>query len=99
MSNFVVKWNNLQVHLGIWGGLIMLVTIAVALLSNSGFAVVSVFTTSLAASVIGFVSVFFIVIMISPNHSTSSSIIPNSVVDFQEKMKVSTKFDSINIST
>ena len=89
-----IHFNQLEVQLGIWGGLILVTTTIVGLLS-SFFVMLWFFIASLCCSVIGFVSVLAIVILISPNHSTSSSVIPKNVIAFQHKIKVILYLDSI----
>lgn len=72
----------------IWGGLIMVATAIVGIFASS-FAMFVFFVASLATSVIGMISVFSIVIMVSPSHSTtSSSDSPNEIRKFQENIKV-----------
>ena len=73
--------------LTIWSGLIVVATVAVGLFTNS-FAMFWFFSASLATSLLGVISVFSIVIMVSPNHSTSSSVTPKELKKFQEKIKV-----------
>uniref|UniRef100_A0A0P4YXH5 Sorting nexin-25 n=1 Tax=Daphnia magna TaxID=35525 RepID=A0A0P4YXH5_9CRUS len=71
----------------IWGGLIMVATAIVGIFASS-FAMFVFFVASLATSVIGMISVFSIVIMVSPSHSTtSSSDSPNEIRKFQENIK------------
>ena len=82
-----INFNQLEVQLGVWGGLILVTTSLVGFFS-SFFVMLWFFTASLCCSVIGFVSVLAIVILVSPNHSTSSSVIPKNVISFQQKIKV-----------
>ena len=87
MANFL-QLESLEVQLlSIWSGLIMVATVAVGILTN-GFVMFGFFTASIATSVIGMISVFSIVIMVSPNHSTSSSVTPKETKKFQEDIKV-----------
>lgn len=75
--------------LSIWSGLIMVASIVVWFFTNS-FVMFGFFAASLATSVIGMISVFSIVIMMSPNHSTSSTDSPQEIRKFQENIRVST---------
>jgi len=77
--------------LSIWSGLIMGATLIVGVFTNS-FVMFGFFAASLATSVIGMISVFSIVILMSPNHSNSSSYSPKEIRKFQENIKVSTYF-------
>lgn len=67
----------------------MIATLLVGLFTKSFVVLGLFFAASLATSVIGMISVFSIVIMVSPNHSTSSNIIPKEMKLFQENIKVS----------
>lgn len=49
-------------------------------------------SATIASAVIGAVSVLAFVILLSPNHCTGSSVIPDAVVDFQKKLKVLTLY-------
>lgn len=85
---YCLSLDSLEVQiLTVWSGLIMVATLAVGILTNT-FTMLGFFAASLATSVIGMISVFSIVIMISPNHSTSSSVIPKEMKIFQENIKV-----------
>lgn len=86
-----VSVGSLEVQVGMWAGLILVASIAVGFFCNF-LAMLIFFIASLAASVIGFMSVFAIVIVISPNHSTSSSVIPKHIIHFQDKVRVSDHF-------
>lgn len=77
--------------LSIWSGLIMVSTLLVGAFTN-GFVMFWFFAASLASSVIGMISVFSIVIMMSPNHFSSSSDSPKEIRKFQENIKVSINF-------
>ncbi len=66
----------------------MVATLLVGALTN-GFAMFWFFAASLATSFIGMISVFSIVIMMSPNHFSSSSDSPKEIRKFQENIKVS----------
>ncbi len=89
MANYVCLDRSLDVQLlSVWSGLIMLATIAVGFLTKSFVMFGLTFTASIATSFIGMISVFSIVIMVSPNHSTSSSVTPKETKKFQEDIKV-----------
>ena len=66
--------------------LVVLVTLGVGIMSNLIY-MFSFLMASLAASVIGLISVFTFVVLMSPNHVSSSSA-PVSLKIFQEKVQV-----------